>query len=402
MKKNFIILSIGMFALFIASCNSSKHDAKEILLQKVDSALSIAAQQSILMAESLMDKPNQFPRSVNANGDLVTSNSEWWCSPGTLWYLYENSNNAVVKDYAEAFTLRIEHDTWNSFDHDIGFIIYCSYGNGYRLTGNPSYKPIIKSAAEKLATRMHPKTKALLSWNPGPWNSHWQYPVIIDNMMNLELLMWAGENYNDSNLINIALTHSNTTITNHYRPDNSCFHVVSYDTITGQPHIKQTAQGFSNESAWARGQSWGLYGYTMMYRESKDQKYLDQAIKIADLLVNHPNLPDDKIPYWDYDAPNIPDALRDASAGAIMASALLELSTMVTDEKAKDYFTTAEKQIETLCGSEYIAKEGENGHFILKHSVGHMPMNSEVDVPLSYADYYFVEALIRYKNLKEN
>lgn len=389
--------------LLLTSCTSSTKNNSS-LLQKVDSVLQIAEEQSIAMAESLIDKPNTFPRSINENGELVTSDSEWWCSgffPGTLWYLYENSNNEVLKKYAEIYTNRIDHDQWNSIDHDIGFIVFCSYGNGYRLTQNPEYKAIIKSAAHKLALRMNPKTAALLSWNPAPWNNQWQYPVIIDNMMNLELLMWTGLNYNDGDLIKTAEMHANTTIRNHYRSDNSCFHVISYDTITGQPHIKQTAQGFSDESAWARGQSWGLYGFTMMYRESKNKIYLNQAIKIADFLVNHPNLPNDKIPYWDYDAPDIPNALRDASASAIMASALLELSEYADEPKATKYKSTAAKQIETLCSNEYLAGVGENGNFILKHSLGHMPMKSEVDVPLSYADYYFVEALMRYKNLKE-
>jgi hypothetical protein len=218
-------------------------------------------------------------------------------------------------------------------------------------------------------------------------------------MMNLELLMWAFKNSSDSGYYHIAVTHADTTILNHFRPDYSTWHVVSYDTITGKVEAKQTAQGAADGSSWSRGQSWGLYGYTVMYRETGLKRYLDQAEHIADYLISHPNLPEDKIPYWDYDAPGIPDAKRDASAGAIMASALIELSGYTGEEKRVKYLETAEKQIRSLASPGYLANEGENGNFILMHSVGSLPGNSEVDVPLSYADYYFIEALLRYRKL---
>jgi hypothetical protein len=220
-------------------------------------------------------------------------------------------------------------------------------------------------------------------------------------MMNLEFLMWAANVSGDAKFKDICVTHSNTTIKNHFRPDYSSFHVVSYDTITGLPEKKNTHQGYSDESAWGRGQAWGLYGYTVMYRETKIQSYLNQAIHIANFVINHPNMPDDKIPYWDFNDPDIPNTLRDASAGAIIASALVELSGYVDGELSKEYLKVAERQVRTLSSPEYFAELGTNGNFILKHSVGHLKGNSEVDVPLTYADYYYIEALLRFKALQK-
>ena len=217
--------------------------------------------------------------------------------------------------------------------------------------------------------------------------------------MNLELLTWATKITGDSSYYKVAVNHANTTIKNHYRPDNSSYHVVDYDTLTGKVLARQTAQGASDSSAWSRGQAWGLYGYTMMYRETGIKTYLEQAQKIAAFMLNHPNLPKDKIPYWDYNAPGIPDALRDASAAAIMSSALLELSTF-TDGKDKDkYISAATAILKTLGTAGYKAPAGKNGGYILMHSVGHFPQGSEVDVPLTYADYYFIEVLWRYWNM---
>jgi uncharacterized protein YyaL (SSP411 family) len=186
---------------------------------------------------------------------------------------------------------------------------------------------------------------------------------------------------------------------NHFRPDYSSYHVLNYNAETGAVQEKRTAQGYANESAWARGQAWGLYGYVVMYRATKDKKYLDQANHIAQFLLNHTNLPSDKIPYWDFNAPDIPNALRDASAAAIIASALLELKNYTDKKTAQHYFSNAETIIRNLSSNEYKAAIGTNGGFILKHGVGHLPQKSEVDVPLTYGDYYFVEAMKRYKEL---
>lgn len=397
-----VLLPLFLLSLGISSCVSKTSDFKKLLNNQVDTALFRAKQQSILMASELLDQPDRLPRSLDEKGDLVTSNSDWWTSgffPGVLWLLYENTQDSILKIYADNFTRRLEKDDYGIWDHDIGFMIYCSYGNAYRITQDNYYKGIIERATDALASRFDSTVGCILSWDNASWNNQWEFPVIIDNMMNLEILMWSGSEFANPHFKYIAETHSATTSDNHYRDDFSSFHVVSYDTISGLPELKHTAQGYNHESAWARGQAWGLYGFTMMYRESGNVKFLKQAEGIADFLIHHPNLPEDKIPYWDFNAPNIPYALKDVSAGAIMCSALLELSTLTEKANSVSYYEVATKQLLTLCSDDYLAKVDENGFFILKHGVGHMPNNSEIDVPLSYADYYFVEALMRYKNI---
>lgn len=392
MRKLSIYLLAYLFAL--SSCSQQKP-----LKNIIDESLSLASKQYTQMFEVMKDKPELLPRTINAEGNLRTENPGWWTSgffPGSLWYLYEHTNDAKFKGSAELMTARVEKEKYNKGTHDLGFMLFCSFGNGLRLTGNETYKEVLLTGAKSLSTRFRPNTGCIQSWGP---RKGWQCPVIIDNMMNLELLMWAFKNSGDSAFYKIAVSHADTTIKNHFRPDFSSYHVVSYDTITGKVEAKQTAQGAANESAWARGQCWGLYGYTMMFRETGLERYLRQAIGIAEFLINHPDLPEDKIPYWDFNAPGIPDAKRDASAGAIMASALIELSGYADPQTGLTYRRIAEEQLRTLSSSSYLAKEGTNSNFILLHSVGNLPGNSEVDVPLTYADYYFIEALLRYRNL---
>ena len=351
------------------------------------------------MAGVMKEKPGQPPRSIYAEGKLKTENSRWWTSgfyPGCLWYLFEYSNDPKLKEDAKMMTARVEQEKYTISNHDVGFILNCSFGNGLRLTNEESYNEVLLTGAKSLRTRFRPNIGCIQSWGS---RKGWQCPVIIDNMMNLELLMWAFKKSEDSSFYKIAVSHADTTIKYHFRADYSTYHVVSYDTITGAVEARQTAQGAADESAWSRGQSWGLYGYTMMYRETKLDRYLKQAEHIADFLTNNPNLPADKIPYWDYNAPGIPNVERDASAGAIMASALIELSGYVNPETGKKYLQVAETQSRSLASPAYRAKLGENRNFILLHSAGSIPGKSEVNVPLTYADYYFIEALMRFKKL---
>ena len=390
------ILIFGIIAILIISCTSKQESMDALIKDRLERSV----QHYQMMAASLKDQPDKLPRSY-VKGQLVTSNSDWWCSgfvPGTLWYLYEYTNDQSLLAFARDYTARIEKEKYNTGTHDLGFMIYCSYGNGYRLTNDTSYRNIMLKGAESLITRFNPLIGCIKSWNT---SARWQFPVIIDNMMNLEFLFWASRVSGDPKFRDICVSHADITIKNHFRPDFSSYHVVSYDTITGQPDRKNTAQGYSDASAWARGQSWGFYGYVVMYRETKDAKYLEQAKKIAAFLLHHPNMPEDKIPYWDFNTPDIPNALRDASAGAILASGLIELSGYVDAALAKEYLDVAETQLRTLSSPEYFAESGTNGNFILKHSVGHLTGNSEVDVPLTYADYYYVEALLRFKDLKK-
>ncbi len=350
---------------------------------------------------------NALPRTFE-RGELKTIRYDHWVSgfyPGVLWLLYEDTGNERLRAYAEMFTDRVEPAKLVTNTHDLGFMLYCSFGQGYRLTGNKHYLDVISQGTQSLLTRWNDKIGLIKSWESGP---RWQYPVIIDNMMNLEMLCFMTRQTGDMRYERIAERHANTTMKNHFREDFSTFHVVSYDTLSGKPHAKNTHQGYADGSAWARGQAWGLYGYTMMYRETLNPRYLHQAQQIGKFLMNHPRLPQDKVPYWDYDAPGTESGksksskakcLRDASAAAIMASALIELSQLDPSELAPQWLALAQQQLRTLSSPEYLATEGEQGGFILKHGVGHLPGKAEVDVPLTYGDYYYVEALMRMKQL---
>jgi unsaturated chondroitin disaccharide hydrolase len=389
------LLIAGIAALVIFSTCAREEPLKTV----IDRSLSFSLDQYGLMIDVMKDKPELLPRTIDTTGALVVSDPGWWTSgffPGSLWYLYEHSNDEKIKYAAIQMTSRVEKEKNNTGTHDLGFMLYCSFGNGFRITGDENYRDVLLTGAKSLSTRFRPNIGCIQSWGS---SEKWQCPVIIDNMMNLELLLWVFNQTGDSSYYNIAVAHADTTLKNHFRPDYSTWHVVSYDTITGKVEVKQTAQGASDGSAWARGQSWGLYGYTVMYRETGLQRYLDEAQHIADFIINHPNFPEDKIPYWDYNAPGIPDTKRDASAGAIMASALIELSGYVDPEKKSKYLAIAEKQLRVLASPAYMAKKGENGDFILMHSVGSLPAKSEVDVPLTYADYYFIEALMRFRKI---
>jgi len=374
--------------------------AQDIQLSKV---FSDAEKQTKLMLQEITKAKSANPELVSPRtlnkGELKLVASRDWTSgffPGELWFLYEYTGNKEWKQRAENFTANMEREKTNAGTHDMGFKVYCSFGTGFRLTNDPHYKEVIIQSAKTLSTRFRPITGTIRSWDTN--SDKWAYPVIIDNMMNLELLFAATKLTGDSSFYKIAVTHANTTMKNHYRPDNSSYHVVGYDSLTGNVIKKSTHQGYADESAWSRGQSWGLYGYTMCYRFTKDKKYLEQAEKIAVFILNHPNMPKDLVPYWDFNAPNIPNEERDASAAAVLASGLYELS--VYSKNGKLYKEKADKIIESLTNN-YRSLIGENKGFILSHSTGSRPSNSEVDVPLSYADYYYLEAVLRLKKLKE-
>jgi len=396
MKKSILFIT-GVTILFLTSCSPRQESMEALIKDRLDRSLL----QYELMAQSLIDQPDRLPRSIDAEGKLQTVGSGGWVSgfvPGTLWYLYQYSNCPKMLDYAKNYTARIEKEKYNKRTHDLGFMLYCSFGNGYRLTGDTAYRSIMLTGAESLISRFNPTVGCIRSWDS--FREKWQFPVIIDNMMNLEFLIWASRASGDPKYHDISISHADITIRDHFRSDYSSHHVVSYDLATGEVEVKNTHQGFSDESAWARGQAWGLYGFVMMYRETKDPKYLELSKKIACFILHHPNLPADKIPYWDFNAPDIPDALRDASSAAITASALIELSGYVDAALAKEYLDVAETQLRTLSSPEYFAETGTNGNFIIKHGVGHMPNKSEIDVPLTYADYYYIEALMRFRDLE--
>ncbi len=385
-----------LLALF--SCKSQKqiNRANPELSAQLKKNLTDASAQYKILAKNL--PAGKFPKTYfPKTGQYEFSNSGWWCSgfyPATLLYLYEQTKEQWLYDEAMRVMDTLKKEQFNRNTHDLGFMMYCPFGNANRIAPKPEYKDILLNSARSLSTRFNPIVGSIKSWDSKPED----FIVIIDNMMNLDLLFWATKASGDSSFYKIAVTHANTTIKNHFRPDNSSYHVLNYDPQTGAIKQRKTAQGAADESAWARGNAWGLYGFTVAYRETKDLRYLDQANKIAQFLLSHPNLPADKVPYWDFNAPDIPNALRDASAACVMASALLELSGYVDQQKSKQYFNAAETMLRTLSNLTYKAAPGTNGGFIIQHGVGHFPAGTEVDVPLTYGDYYYVEAMMRYLN----
>ncbi|MDL2311761.1 glycoside hydrolase family 88 protein [Bacteroidales bacterium OttesenSCG-928-B11] len=395
MNTGTFILSI-LFTLFSFSIFAQD---KQELNTMISHGLETAKEQSLLMAKELESVDGTFPKSVK-NGKLETSTHTWWCCgffPGTLWYLYEYDHDPSLKSYAELYTARVEPVKNITHTHDLGFMLYCSFGNGYRITQNPQYLDIMKTGAQSLATRFNPEIGAIRSWDFN--RKKWQFPVIIDNMMNLEFFSFISKETGDQSYITIANAHALKTMEHHFREDYSSCHVVSYDTLTGLPHLKQTHQGIADSSAWARGQAWGLYGFSMMARETGNDLYLQHARNIAQFIIKHPSIPEDKIPYWDFDDPAIPNAPRDASAAAIIASALIEMSQLLNNSEGEEYLRFAIQILTSLSSPEYLAEIGTNNYFILKHGTGNKPQNGEVDAPLSYADYYYVEALLRLKEL---
>ncbi|MFO7934910.1 MAG: glycoside hydrolase family 88 protein [Bacteroidales bacterium] len=411
LTKNCLLRSVAVPAgisllTIIFSCSPGKRDesgepdfASEAFIRE-----KIAGQMVILeknVRERLDEQPEMpgpgkpfLPRNLNEEGEIRLVTAADWCSgfyPGCLWLMVEHTGNEHWEPLARDYTAKLESQQWNTSDHDIGFRMMCSFGNGYRLTGDSTYRDILIRSARSLITRYNDTVGCIRSWD---WNEEvWEYPVIIDNMMNLELLFFATRETGDSVYHRIADRHAHTTLVNHFREDNSAYHVLDYDPETGEVLARTTHQGYSDESAWARGQAWGLYGYTMTYRFTKDPRYLEQAEKIALFTLQHPNLPKDLIPYWDYDAPGIPDEPRDASAAAITASALLELARY--SSSGERYQDAAMRILESLSSPEYLSVDGENRGFLLDHSTGHRTAGSEVDCPIIYADYYFLEALKR-------
>ena len=339
-----------------------------------------------------------IPRSMDLSSGVVKKvKSKDWTSgffPGNLWQIYSLTGDVRFKEKAILWNAFIEKEKFNNTTHDMGFKVYCSFGKGLKVQDNPKYKNIIVKSAKTLVTRFDTKIGAIRSWDHN--KEFFDFPVIIDNMLNLELLFEASKISGDKKFKNIAIQHANTTLKNHFRKDNSCYHVIDYDTISGKVKNKLTHQGFNNESSWARGQSWAVYGFTMAYRYSKNKEYLKQAEATAKYYMNYKTLPEDGIPYWDFNDTSIPNAPRDASSAAVMASALIELYSFTKNQTYLDY---SKKVINTLSSDKYLLNESVKGPFILDHSTGNWPKKDEIDQPIVYADYYFLEAIIRKKSL---
>ncbi len=345
-----------------------------------------------------------MPRNIMADEqhwNCRKATKEEWCAgfwPGVLWYDYEYTKDKQVLEEAKNFTHSLKFLSHiPAYDHDLGFLVFCSYGNGYRLTKNPAYKQVILDTADTLATLFNPIVGTILSWPREVEPRNWPHNTIMDNMINLEMLFWAAKNGGNPYLYDIAVSHADKTMKSQFRPDYTSYHVAVYDTITGNLIKGVTHQGYADSTMWARGQAWAIYGYTVVYRETKDPKYLDFAQKVTDVYLDR--LPEDKVPYWDFDDPSIPNAPRDASAGAVVASALLELSTYLPNGTGKRYKDAAIEMLTSLSSDSYLS--GESKPSFLLHSVGHWPNHSEIDASIIYADYYYIEALLRLKRLQE-
>jgi len=390
--KRVIVLTIIITGF--CSCRLSKPGGKTASLNdRLQSVLINAGKQYEFLSAQVPD--SVFPKTFE-NGKYVFCKSGDWVSgfyPCTLMLIGSQTGNNKLYELAKQKMKWLEKEQFNTRTHDLGFMMYCSFGNALEYEALDSYKRILINSAGSLASRFSPVVGAIRSWDSKPKED---FLVIIDNMMNLELLFWATRHTGDTSYRNIAISHANTTLKYHFREDYSSFHVVNYNALTGAVKERKTHQGAFDASAWARGQAWGLYGYTVMYRETRDEKYLQAAEHIASFILSQ--MPENYIPAWDFNAPDANKFYKDASAAAVIAAALLELQ-QYSPSGAKQYIQVAENILSSLIGEQYLAGYGQNGGFLLKHSVGHLPAKSEIDVPLTYADYYFVEAVLRYLDL---
>ena len=385
MKKFLVTVAA---TLLLLGCGKKDIDVKALV--------SLAEQQCFIMDSGLSD--DTMPRTFEGDS-LVTSDTHWWCSgffPGVCWYTYMLGANEQIKDLAIKQTAKLLDVEMLNREHDLGFQVMPSAVMAYKHTGDTLYLKTIRDAAAKLAARFSPVTGVIMSWN---WGEE-DYPVIIDNMMNLDLLTYASRLFDVPQWEEIAITHARTTIKNHFREDYSTYHLVNYNPHDGSIIRKQTRQGYADESSWSRGQGWGLYGYTMMYRETGVEEFLEQAEKIAAYIL--PLIKDRPVPAWDFCAPEDLQWLEDASAAALISSALFELCGQTGDQElSKTCLQEAVTILKALTGEKYLCKKGECAGFLLKHSTGSYPHSKEVDVPLTYADYYFMEALYRYSLLNQ-
>ena len=398
MKK----IILGLVVLLFCACSANHSDNSF----DVNGALKYCSAQTNRTLKELEPidytmMPRNIMDSLNTWSCRKASKEEWTSGfwPGILWYDYEATKDPRIKAEAEKFTASLGFlSKTPAYDHDLGFLVFCSYGNAYRLTKNPVYKKIILDTADSLATLFNPKVGTILSWPREVKARNWPHNTIMDNMINLEMLFWAAKNGGDKRLYDIAVSHANKTMKCQFRPDYSSYHVAVYDTVTGNLIKGVTHQGYADNSMWARGQAWAIYGFTVCYRETKNPEYLSFVQKVTDIYLK--GLPEDYIPYWDFSAPDIPNAPRDASAACVVASALLELSTYLDKDKAEEYKDAAVKMLKSLSSPAYQC--GDAKPAFLLHSTGHWPNGSEIDASIIYADYYYIEALLRFKKLNEN
>ncbi len=410
-KQRFIFKSLFFAGLliFTASCkNSKKEPVAEVVTENsvnidLQKQLDDCENQLEIAVPKLTDL-TKHPRLIETNATEwkeVANNKLIWTSgfyPGILWYAYDVTGNKKWKDEAIKRTEVFEDFKNITEHHDIGFMMFPAYGLGYEIGQKKEYKDVLLASAQSLASRFNPKVGTIRSWS-NKMHPRWQQHItIIDNMLNLELLFWAAKNGGDQKYYDIAVKHAQTTMKNHFREDLTSWHVIEYDSINGNILNRHTKQGFADDSRWSRGQAWGVYGYTLVYKETKDKKFLHFAQKITDKYLSL--LPEDMVPCWDFDVANDPKEEKDASAAAVVASALLDLSTLVENKADQErYYNAAIKMLKSLGSSNY-SGVGKADSFLL-HSTGAKSLGHEIDVALIYADYYYIEALARLKKMQE-
>jgi hypothetical protein len=357
---------------------------------RLRTSLKLAASKLTATVSDLGDTL-RFPRSTEASGRWATVHTRDWTAgffPGMLWLVGDAQHDTSLLRSAERWTSALESTQLHARSHDIGFIMFCSYGNKLHVRPEDQDRRVLLRSAQTLTLRYHPVVGCIRSWDFGRWS----YPVIIDNMMNLELLLWAAENGGTSEMRNIAVRHAERTMQNHMRADGSTWHVVSYDTITGAVRERVTHQGYADSSAWARGQAWAIYGFTMVHRFTKDPRFLATAQLAADFYLDH--LPEDRVPYWDFRVPGIPHVPRDASAAAVAASGLIELGKATGGSRGRSYREAAGEMLRSLAAAYLDTAAAARG--LIRHAAGNVPAGTEVDVSLVYGDYYYIEATLRW------
>ncbi len=393
------LLTGCMLLLSATACHS-----KVLSLSWVDRQLAYCHHQ---IERTLRELPNDsvLPRSINAgDNQWHTTNVYDWTSgfwPGILWYNYENTRQLSDELIAISYTERQRPLVGEQHqpDHDIGFQLFCSFGHAWQNTRRGEYKEVLLEGAKKLAGLYNPKVGTILSWPHAVKDNGWPHNTIMDNMMNLQLLFFAAKNGGSKDYYNMAVSHARQTMRHQFRKDYTSYHVALYDSITGEFLRGCTNQGLNDNSFWARGQAWGIYGFTFVYRETGDKEFLRFAEKITDAYLSR--LPKDMIPYWDFDDPKIPHATRDASAAAIVASALIELAGLEDNPKLARKYQKAAEQMLLMLSSENYQSRQKNSAFLL-HTTGNLPAGYEIDASINYADYYYIEALTRYRQLVLN
>jgi unsaturated chondroitin disaccharide hydrolase len=392
----------------LAACSGATHATTSGAAPSRNASLDALAARAWAHSESrlrraaeTLDPKDGYPKFTNPDGTWSQKSATTWTSgffPGALWYMYEHTRDPFWRGQAARWTAGLEEMADVTRTHDLGFVLFTSFGNGYRLTGDAHDSAVVIHGSRTLMKRYSPVVGSIKSWDLEQATDRrktWEFPVIVDNLMNLEMLFWAADHGGDPAWKANAERHALTSLRELQRPDGSMFHVVSFDPRTGAAKIKDTWQGYADSSAWARGQAWAIYGFGMAYDRTRNRTLLDGAVRAADYFIA--NLPPDKVPYWDFRLPDTTGAKRDASAGAVAASGLFELSRLTSGEQSRRYREAAESMLAALCSSYLTA--GTSNAAILAHSVGQLPQGVEIDVGIAYADYYFLEALLRYARL---